>query len=208
MTQNTKLEELEQLRARVQQLEAELGVEASQAETPEWPPRGFYGIYAATSGAVLGMIGAMVSLLFNVIGSVIVDQNPLRLIQVYLTFPLGEPALEMEGGLAVAIGCCLYLLTGMVVGIPFQWILSRWFDETGLIVRFIVVTVLALVLWLVNFYVLIAALQPLLIGGNWILEQIPPWVAAATHLVFGWSMLAVQPLGRFVASRSSSLEVP
>jgi hypothetical protein len=38
----------------------------------------------------------------------------------------------------------------------------------------------------------------LLIGGNWIVEQVPWYVAAFTHLVFGWAMLAVDQWGRFV----------
>jgi hypothetical protein len=41
-------------------------------------------------------------------------------------------------------------------------------------------------------------LQPLLFGGNWIVEQIPWWVGALTHLVYGWTMVVVYPLGRYV----------
>ena len=48
---------------------------------------------------------------------------------------------------------------------------------------------LAIAVWLVNFYGILSWLQPLLFGGNWIVERIPWWVAAATHLVFGWTML-------------------
>jgi hypothetical protein len=205
MSRAAKQLELERLRSKVRALENELASE-TPAELREWPPRDFYTAYAILSGFVLGAIGAATSLLFNVIGSAIVEQNPLRLIQVYLTFPLGEPALQMESGLALAVGCCLYLLTGMVFGIPFQWILSRWFDNTSLGVRFAVVTALALILWIGNFYGLISWLQPLLIGGNWILESVPWWVAASTHLIFGWTMLLVQPLGRFVSTRPEVME--
>lgn len=200
MNSEAKQHELEQLRAKVRQLQEELGVPEAAGE-PEWPPRGFYAAYVVLAGFVLGAFGAMSSLLFNIVGSLLVHQNPLRLIQVYLTFPLGEPALTMESGLALATGCCLYVLTGMVLGIPFQIVLSRWFEQASLPTRFGVVTALALVLWLVNFYALISWLQPLLIGGNWILDSIPWWVAVSTHLVFGWTMLAVQPLGRFVPRR-------
>jgi hypothetical protein len=198
MNQEAKLRELEEMRARVRVLEAELGFGGKPA-TPEWPPREFYTVYFVLAGFVLGAFGAMASLLFNIIGSLIVGQAPLRLIQVYLTFPLGEPALSVDNGLTLAIGCCLYLLTGMVLGIPFHLILSRWFEGATFPTKFVVVTALALILWVVNFYGLIAWLQPLLIGGNWIVQEIPWWVAAATHLVFGWTMLAVQPLGKFLA---------
>jgi hypothetical protein len=52
-------------------------------------------------------------------------------------------------------------------------------------------------IWLVNYYLLLSWIQPLLFGGNWILTQIPPWVAFLTHLVFGWTMALVYPLGKF-----------
>jgi hypothetical protein len=198
MSQEAKLHELEELRAKVKQLEAEVG-SAGPVEQPEWPPREFYTVYFVLAGFVLGAIGAMASLLFNIVGSLLVGQAPLRLIQVYLTFPLGEPALSVDNGLTLAIGCCLYLLTGMVLGIPFHLTLSRCCEGSAFATKFIVVTVLALILWIVNFYGLIAWLQPALIGGNWIVQEIPWWVAASTHLVFGWTMLAVQPLGKFVA---------
>jgi hypothetical protein len=197
MEQDERWRELHQLRARVRVLEAELDQAGAEQN---WPPRSFYTAYAVLAGFVLGAGGAMTSLLFNIVGSLLVHQHPLRLIQVYLTFPLGESALHIDSGLALAVGCCLYLLTGMVLGIPFQLVLGRYFPTASTPFRFIVVSVLALGLWLFNFYCLLAWLQPLLIGGNWIVEQIPWWVAALTHLVFGWTMLAVQPIGRFVVT--------
>jgi hypothetical protein len=32
-------------------------------------------------------------------------------------------------------------------------------------------------IWLVNYYLLLSWIQPLLFSGNWIVTQIPPWVA-------------------------------
>src|SRR5208282_5375551 len=119
---------------------------------------------------------------------------------VYLTFPLGEPALRVDGGVTLAIGCCLYLATGMLLGIPFHLVLSRWFPRSAFVTRFAVVSALALALWLVNFYGILSWLQPMLFGGRWIVDLIPWWVAALTHLVFGWTMLLVQPLGVYVPS--------
>jgi hypothetical protein len=54
---------------------------------------------------------------------------------------------------------------------------------------------LALAVWAVNFYGLLAWLQPLVLGGHWIVELIPWWVGALTHLVFGWTMALLYPLG-------------
>ena len=95
-----------------------------EEEPGEWPPRHYYTAYHVLAGFVLGIFGACTSLLFNVVGSVLVGQHPLQLIRVYLTFPLGESALQTDSGLAVATGCCLYLGTGMLLGIPFHIVLD------------------------------------------------------------------------------------
>ncbi len=202
MDREAKTRELESLRTRVRQLESELREPGAVPEEPVWPPREFYTAYYILAGFLLGGVAALASLLFNVVGSVIVGKPPLYLIQVYLTFPLGERAAEnLDSGLALAVGVTLYLLTGMVLGMPFHLILSRWFEATGAPVKFAVATVLGLVLWAINFYVLLPWLQPALFGGNWIVEKIPWWVACSTHLVFGWTMFAMQPLGKFVVAR-------
>jgi len=195
MDREAKIRELEQLRGRVQALEAEL---AQGVPPSDWPPRSYYTTYHVLAGCVLGMFGAAASLLFNIIGSLIVGQHPLKLIQIYLTFPMGETALGTANGLALAIGCCLYLGTGMILGIPLQLVLTRWFDRASLATRFLVVSLLSLGLYLFNFYALLAWLQPLLFGGNWIVEMIPWWVGASTHLVFGWTLLLLQPFSVFV----------
>ncbi len=195
MSREAKEQELERLRSRVDELEKELG---PLAAVPEWPPRGFYGAYAVLTGFVLGGVAAMVSLLFNVAGALVNGLHPLQLIRVYLTFPLGQQAETLENGLALTIGCCLYVLTGMVLGIPFQIVLSRWFDQSLFAIKLVVVSVMALALWLFNFYCVLSWLQNVLFGGSWIVESIPWWVAASTHLVFGWTMLILQPFGRFI----------
>jgi hypothetical protein len=195
MSREAKQQELEQLRARVSQLEAELGPEPGPRE---WPPQGYYTAYHVLAGFVLGMFGAVTSLLFNVVGSLLVGQHPLQLIRVYLTFPLGEEALSIDGGVTLAIGCCLYLSTGMLLGIPFHLLLTGWLSKATFGVRFTAVSVLAVLVWVVNYYAILSWAQPLLFGGRWIVDLIPWWVAALTHLIFAWTMLLVQPLGEFV----------
>jgi hypothetical protein len=191
--------ELAELRTRVAQLEGEASA-PGQLST-EWM-RGYYPTYYATTGFFLGMIAAAVSLLFNVVGAWFVGQHPLQLIRVYLTFGLGERALQLQiqdgdGGLTLIIGCCLYLATGMLLGVPFQVVLSRMADTGPLIKRLVVASLLAFLIWFVNYYLLLSWIQPLLFGDRWILQQIPPWVAILTHLVFGWAMALLYPLGRF-----------
>jgi hypothetical protein len=196
MDRQAKERELDELRANVRALERELA-----KEEQVWPPRKYYTAYHVLAGFVLGMFGATTSLIFNIVGSLLVGQHPLQLIRVYLTFPLGEAALQTDDNLVLAIGCCLYLATGMALGIPFHYVLSRWLADSTFSTRLVLVSVLGLAVWLVNYYALLSWIQPLLFGGDWIVREIPGWVAAVTHLVFGWTMLLVHPLGLFVPYR-------
>lgn len=191
--------ELADLRARVAELEEE--TTAAEPLSLEWT-RGYYLTYYATTGFFLGMLAAVASLVFNIVGSLAVGQHPLQLIRVYLTFGMGGRALDLhlhggEGGLMLIIGCCLYIATGMLLGTLFQVVLSRFAGQAGLGQRIVLASALALTVWIVNYYLLLSWIQPLLFGGNWIVALIPWWVAALTHLVFGWTMALVYPLGTF-----------
>lgn len=203
MEQASKQLEFEELKARVAQLEAEL-----EANPPQWSPAPEYPMYEAVSGFVLGIAGAAVALLANVIAAPMAGKDPLQLIRVYLTFPLGEKALSLgtaqggahsiSDGMILAFGCCLYLGTGMLLGTLFQPILRRFADRS-FFGRLLVATVLSLLVWVVGFYGILSWLQPATCGGNWITDNtvLPWWVAAAKHLVFGWTMAILYPLGRF-----------
>lgn len=201
MDRHQKLEELDRLRQKVHALESEL---IDDTEPADWPPHGPYTAYYATTGFLLGGVAAMASLLFNIVGSLAwptisgQQQHPLRLVQVYLTFPLGASALQIDSGVTLAIGCCLYLGTGMLYGMLFQVLFFRMMPGAKLGSRFVAASFLALAIWLVNFYGVLSWLQPLLFGGSWIIDLVPWWVAALTHLVFGWTMALAYPLGIFV----------
>jgi hypothetical protein len=182
--------------------------------TPEWndelagavltPPQvwrepGYNAAHHAKAGLLVGGIAGCTSLVLNVIGSVLWpaisghEQHPLRLIQVYLTFPLGESALQLNSGALLALGCVLYLVTGMLYGVVFTLAISYILPRADLSVRLMACSVLSLALWVVNFYLLLSWLQPLLFGGRWIAQLIPWWVAMITHLVFGWTVAALYP---------------
>lgn len=204
MTTDALRDELDKLKARVAQLETEM-----MGEVPvSFEPKEYYFGYYATTGFLLGFLGACTSLLANVVGSVFWSQitgqaqHPLKLIQVYLTFPMGEQALKTDTGLLLAIGCVLYIGTGMLYGMFFQVILSRFFPNSTLPARLVICSILALIVWVVNFYFVLSWLQPAMVGGNWIITMVPPWVAAVTHLVFGWTMAIVYPLGEFHTYRT------
>ncbi|MEZ6100179.1 MAG: hypothetical protein R3E01_14520 [Pirellulaceae bacterium] len=187
--------EIRELQSRVTQLQSELA-----AAAPKWERPKYYAAYYATTGFMLGIFGAAASLLFNVVGSAWVNQSPLKLIQIYLTFPLGEDALkaEMASGVALAVGCCLYLGTGMLLGVPVYLALTKLVGESAdLTKRLVVATVLGIAIWLINFYGILSWLQPMLFGGNWIVQLVPWWVACVTHLVFTWTMAIVYPHGLY-----------
>lgn len=203
-----KKQTLAELRAQVEQLEAEIRAAETGGVPAKWPPEGFYAAYYANSGFMLGGIAAVASLVLNIVGAPLAGKDPLELIRVYLTFPLGARALELgpeHGALILLLGCCLYVATGVVLGVPFFVALAKLSGD-GLQKRMMVATVLSLVLWLINYYGILSWLQPALFGGNWITDPtiLPPWVAAGTHLIFGWTLALLYPLGKFVPYRSAS----
>lgn len=199
MDREGKLAHLAELRAEMESLEAELH---TKQVGPTWPPKRYYATYHILAGMVLGLIAASTSLLLNIVCAPMFGKHPLELIRIYLTFPMGAKAMDLdtsENGFILAAGCCLYLGTGMIGGIPFHMILSRFFDKSTFGKRFAVATMLGIGVWLINYYGILYWLQPLLIDGNrYIVDQIPIVVAVMTHLVFGWTMLLVDEWGRFV----------
>lgn len=202
-----KQAELAELQARVAQLEEQIGAESALSV---FRPKGFYAGYYATTGFMLGIFGAMASLLFNVVGSTLTGKHPLELIRTYLTFPLGDKAFELppdQNGLMLAIGCCLYLGTGMLLGIPVFMAVMRWGAGKSLAAKFVIASVTSLAIWVINFYGILSWLQPAVVKmspENLIVNRVPWWVAAATHLVFAWTIVLVSPLGEFTPYRRTS----
>jgi hypothetical protein len=139
-----------------------------------WPEAGYTAWPYLKAGIVLGGFAGCTSLLMNIIGSVFwpaiggEEQHPLRLIQVYLTFPLGESALQLNSGALLALGCMLYLCTGMLYGMLFAFLMSYLLPHAKLGARLIFCSILALGVWAINFYALLAWIQPLVwsLGGS------------------------------------------
>jgi hypothetical protein len=173
--------------------------DAIETPPPSWHEPGYNAFRFARSGLLLGAIAGCTSLIVNVIGSVLwpaisgQEQHPLRLIQVYLTFPFGQSALQLDSGLLLASGCILYLVTGMVYGVLFVLAISYFVPHAGLLARLVACCILALLVWTVNFYFVLTWLQPVVFGGAWIAQLVPWWVAAITHLVFGATISAIYP---------------
>jgi hypothetical protein len=161
---------------------AEVQRQLSTRKGAMWPR--FYTAYHVMVGALLGIGAAGLSLLANILGSLMVGLHPLQLIRVFLTFPLGEQALSTEDGFALSAGCFLYLGTGMFFGALVHLILQKRFHERTLLQRVVFAAGIGILLWGVNFYLVLSWLQPLLFGGRWIVTEIPFWVSAGTHLLF------------------------
>ena len=170
----------------------------AEADTSSsWPPDQYYLLWHIVIGMMLGGVGAIVSLVANIAGAPLFGERPLQLIRVYLTFPMGERALTADQGMVLFTGCTLYILTGALYGVAFHLIMSAWFPDAPKGKRLLVGSLIGLGLWIVNFYLILSWLQPVLLGDNWIVRMVPIWVGALTHLAFAWTMLIGEFWGRF-----------
>ncbi len=183
---------IDEHRAAIRALEGK--TEASR-DRPEWPPPGYYPLWHVVIGMMLGALGATVSLVGNILGAPLFGQRRLELIRVYMTFPMGERALALDDGTLLFVGCLLYLVTGALYGILIHLVLSLYYSEASAGRRFLVATAIGLGRWVVNFYLVLSWLQPMLLGGDWIARLVPPWVGALTHLAFAWTVAAAESLG-------------
>jgi hypothetical protein len=159
-------------------------------------------------GLALGVAGVLVSLVFNIVGAIVAGLDPLHLLRVYLTFPLGgtvlnESAIRPDNAFLLGVSFSLYLVTGMLLGALFHLFLTRWLVRPTFTRRFLGATTLSLAVWVLTFYVTLSWLQPLLTGGSWIVEQIPWYVGALTNLAFGWTILLLPDLWAFATQKRS-----
>jgi len=176
--------------------------ETESEQAPGWPPNQYYLLWHIVIGMMLGGFGALVSLLANVAGAPLFGQPALQLIRVYLTFPMGARALDADQGLVLFVGCTLYIVTGALYGVGFHLAMSTWFSDASRGKRFAIATLIGIGLWVVNFYLILSWLQPVLLGDNWIVRLVPIWVGLLTHLAFAWTMLLGEFWGRFEPYRA------
>lgn len=201
--QGDELARRDALRRDLERLYSEISRIESNLEDPGAQPEGFPSrvvlIYHLLAGMLVGFVGASGSLLFHVVGSLVVSQHPLELIRVYLTFPFGEQALRVDTGPLLAVGVLLYLATGAIYGILFHGVLTGLFARAPGVWRLVIASALGLLIWLVNYYLVLSWLEPLITGGHSVLGRIPVWLAAATHLVYAWTVVLIENCGRFGA---------
>jgi hypothetical protein len=153
------------------------------------------------TGLALGFVGAAVSLLFQAVLSLLGGHHPLQVVRVFLTLPLGGSALTLESGPALAIGVCLYLIVGALYGRLFHAVLTGQFALAPGVWRLLAATAMGILLFVIHVYLLLGWAGPLWTGEPSAARLLPPWVAALTHVVFAWSILAFETSGRAARSR-------
>ena len=196
-TREKILEEIAEHRAAVVDLEAQLG----EVATRNWPPVGFYLTYYIVAGTTIGILGSVTSFMFNVVGSLLVKQDPLLVLRVYGTVFLGPKALTTDDLNFFMLVAVVHFSVGASAGAVFQVLVSRFVpDRAG--VQILLGGLYGLIMWVVNFYVVIAWLQPALVGEAYVLKLMPAWIALLTHLIYGLTLGVLQPLARFVPYRA------
>jgi hypothetical protein len=193
--------QIERQRRVLEELEQELERHAGKP-MKSWYKSGFYTSYYIMAGLFLGALAAWVSLAFNIAGAWIAFGDPLRLLRVYATFFGGEAVLtQPDAGVATLLALILHSATGAVVGAPIHVVYSRYVMQNTLSRRLVVGALLGVIMWAVNFHLLLGWLGPLVSGGTWIVDTIPWWVALLTHVSFTLTMLVLQPYWAFDPGR-------
>jgi hypothetical protein len=195
-TREEALREIEQHRAAIIDLEAQL----REPVTHSWPPVGFYLTFYIVAGATIGILGSVTSFAFNVLGSLLVKQDPLLFLRVYGTVFLGAKALTTDDLNFFMLVAVVHFSVGASAGAVFQVFISRFVPDRPAL-QIVLGGVYGLLMWIVNFYLIITWLQPRLVGQAYVLELMPIWIAALTHLIYGLTLGVLQPLGRFVPYR-------
>jgi hypothetical protein len=195
-TRQEILSEIERHRAAIVELEGQLG----EVATETWPPVGFYLTFYIVAGTTIGILGSLASFAFHVVGSLLVSQDPLRFLRVYGTVFLGAKALTTEDLNFFMLVAIVHFSVGAIAGAVYHVFVNRFVPEQPLL-QIVLGALYGLAMWVVNFYLVLSWLQPMLVGQAFVLELMPAWVAALTHVIYGLTLGILQPLGRFVPYR-------
>ncbi|HVA26908.1 MAG TPA: hypothetical protein VNF68_01945 [Candidatus Baltobacteraceae bacterium] len=143
------------------------------------------------SGAIAGLLGGIAMALVAMMATAALGMGLFAAPIMIGGIALG-PAAVMGGGVEIIIvGLALHMMLSIVFGLFYALVVNAWTHEiwtTGI--------VLALALWIFNFYG-VGAILP---GAHLMAQNEPLLLAVMTHLVFGAVMA-------FVASRNVSRSV-
>ncbi len=148
-------------------------------------------VYLGTVGALAGFLGSVTSLVANVLGAWALGIERLMLLRVYATIFEGPDALRVENTSFVAEVLLIHIVVGAMFGIVFVALTSQLPQIRRLVHHAAAGLGFGLLLWIGNFYLILSWLQPLISGDSYIVENIPWWVAALTHICYGLTLAAV-----------------
>lgn len=192
------LREIEEQRAAIRVLETRL-VDSPTLFDPgsaDWPPKGFYLTFHVVAGLLLGVLASLVSFLANVVGSLLLHQDPLLFLRVYGTFFLGKEALVTSDLSFFMLVAVVHFSVGAIAGAVYH-VAVNYFVPDRASLQIGLGALYGLLMWFVNFHVVIAWMQPRLFGEAYVLQLMPAWVAIFTHVLYGLTLGVLQPLGRF-----------
>jgi len=124
------------------------------------------------------------------------------MLRVYASIVYGAEALtsNVQAPAAFATAIFLYTVAGAVIGAPIYAIYRRRYGWHTIPWRLMNSLWLGMVMWLVNYYAILSWAQPLALRvlqyegerRAYIPENVPGWVAAATHVTFVAVLLILQ----------------
>ena len=201
MDTETLRKEIADRREQLAQLETALRAAERKERDQKWFPQGFYSAYYILSGMVLGVVASWVTLLLNIVGAALVEGEPLKLLRIYSTILGGDKTIASSSAVILMFALGVHTLTGAICGAPIHVVYSRYFIGQRLGPRLLVGLVLGVIMWLVNFYGILYWFQPLVLGvdSSYIVDNIPFWVAVASHIAFTETVLLLQPFAVFNA---------
>ncbi len=200
-------EEIDRHRRAIADLESQIDVSKSAPIAAPWPPPGFYLTFYVVVGTILGVLGSLASFLFNVFGSLMVDQDPYYILRVYGTVFLGQEALTTDNLNFFMLVAIVHFSVGAMAGAVFHVAINRFYPNASAFQQIGLGAAYGLLMWIVNFYLVLWWLEPALVGQAYVLELMPFWIAALTHLIYGVTLGVLQPLGKFSPYKVVEVEV-
>jgi hypothetical protein len=147
-------------------------------------------LYFATIGAFAGYLGSVVILGADIAGAKLLGFAPFMFLRYYATLREGPTALLMTSRSFLLNSILMHLAVGSGLGAIFLLIVSG--RNIQRFTRYLAAGIgFGLCVWFINFYLLLSWIQPLVNGKSYILENIPWWIAAVTHALYGITVALV-----------------
>ena len=160
-------------------------------ETRTYVSRQWRAMYFGTIGAVAGFLGSLAMIAADILAAQVMGKPPFMMLRVYATLRDGAGALSLSDWTSFLSAFVMHLALGSALGAIFALSFSgrARYQSAGHYLS--AGLVFGLSIWIINFYLLLSWIQPLINGREYILSNIPWWVAAITHALYGLTLAAV-----------------